>query len=267
MEMKKVADLTPHELNPRSITEGGLNRLGRTMDKFGDISGIVFNRTTRKQITGHQRCKILTEGEVVLKEILKKSDHQGTIALGHVVMPDGTKWAYREVIWDAATEHAAMICANTNAGEWVDALLRDNLTLVAEGGGDVEDTGLSGEFTEALFRGAGDDTSTQALEKKGLTKPLNAADMKLLPSQTQMVQLFMTVATRPAFLEVIGKLKLKLGTPDMTTTVEKAVFAFALDLGIKPSTPVAPALVPESEPQAEDPFAAGQLEEDPLANV
>ncbi len=250
METQTTASLTPHDKNPRKITEQGLERLKKTIEKFGDLSGLIYNRKTKKMVGGHQRLKVFgPDCAIEYSGRHSEPDSQGTMSWGWVVLKDGSRHPYREVRWDDATEHAAMILANTNAGEWEETLLRENLVLVAEGGFEVEETGLTGEFTEKLFRDAPEEPTVGELEDRFENKPVEKGDMKLLPSQTLMVQLFMTVKTRPPFMDVVQKLRENMGAATTTETIERVVYAFAKAKGIYPE-----GLEPKAEEPNPNPF-------------
>lgn len=57
----KITDLKEDPSNPRSITPQALNALGKSLDEFGDLSGIVWNRRTGELVCGHQRIRALRE--------------------------------------------------------------------------------------------------------------------------------------------------------------------------------------------------------------
>lgn len=105
--MKKkttVASLTPAAYNPRKITEDRLELLGRSMKRFGDLSGVVLNLTTGNLVGGHQRVKhfdpdwpIFLEHKATHGEL----DNVGTVAHGYVKSTFG-RWNYREVRWTLA---------------------------------------------------------------------------------------------------------------------------------------------------------------------
>lgn len=48
----KVQDLKPAGYNPRKITKAQLERLKKSLDEFGDLSGIVFNVRTQTTLAG-----------------------------------------------------------------------------------------------------------------------------------------------------------------------------------------------------------------------
>lgn len=111
-----VAALSPAPYNPRTISDDQLKALGRAMEAFGDLSGIVFNRGTGNLVCGHQRTKHLpADLPVVITERFRKPNAQNTTALGFVEY-GGERWAYREVDVDAATEKAMNVAANKHGG-------------------------------------------------------------------------------------------------------------------------------------------------------
>ena len=114
----KIQDLTPNEENPRSISPAKLAQLKKALFKFGDLSGIVFNRKTKHLVGGHQRAKILaSDSTITITKKFSKPTKTGTVAEGYIQI--GTdRFAYREVYWDKVLEQAATIAANKNAGEW-----------------------------------------------------------------------------------------------------------------------------------------------------
>jgi DNA modification methylase len=114
-----LADLSPAPYNPRRISDEAAAGLARSLDEFGDISGITFNRRTGRLVTGHQRVDQLRarHGDLEVKR-------------GVIRTPDGETFRVRFVDWDEATEKAANLAANNPhiGGEWddgIEALLRE----------------------------------------------------------------------------------------------------------------------------------------------
>ncbi len=110
-----VGDLTPASYNPRTITDDKLAMLGKAMQEFGDLSGIVFNVRTGQLIGGHQRIKHLEPDWKITKK--NHQDSVGTVAVGEIETPFGV-WSYREVDWSEKKEKAANIAANQHSGEF-----------------------------------------------------------------------------------------------------------------------------------------------------
>lgn len=108
----------PYHRNPRQTTPARLKKLDSTLTKYGDLSGVVHNVRNGQIIGGNQRTVIFKDSSFV--EIVEKYDQpdaQGTVALGYIVYR-GAKYSYRQVDWDEATESAANLIANTDAGTW-----------------------------------------------------------------------------------------------------------------------------------------------------
>lgn len=107
----EIKDLKPNPKNPRKITDKKLKALKKSMDEFGDLSGILFNKRTGQLIGGHQRKQILES--VGAQSIDVREDGHGFITLNN-----GEVFSYRQVDWDENKEKAANIAANKGAGEW-----------------------------------------------------------------------------------------------------------------------------------------------------
>lgn len=84
-------ELTPADYNPRQITEKRQAQLGKSMGKFGDLSGIVYNRRTGRLVCGHQRIRHLAANAKIRKEAV--SDEHGTVAIGRIVSGSRASWA------------------------------------------------------------------------------------------------------------------------------------------------------------------------------
>lgn len=79
----KVSDLKPNPGNPRTISDSQLSMLKKSVEKYGDLSGIVFNRTSQQLIGGHQRTKILPEDAKIVIERNCSKSKTGTVAEGY----------------------------------------------------------------------------------------------------------------------------------------------------------------------------------------
>jgi ParB-like chromosome segregation protein Spo0J len=140
-----LSELTPNSRNPRKITDQRLSALRRSLREFGDLSAIVFNRTTKRLVGGHQRTKIFQRdkaAKVIIVEILDKPDKWGTVATGYVELSDGNRFAYREVDWAEDREKAAMLAANAHGGEFDQEQVNVLLTELDDAAFDIDLTGL-----------------------------------------------------------------------------------------------------------------------------
>lgn len=59
IQLMPVAELVEHfaEYNPRQITEANLIRLQQSIEEFGFVVPVVYNRLTERVISGHQRIR------------------------------------------------------------------------------------------------------------------------------------------------------------------------------------------------------------------
>lgn len=110
-------DLKPNPHNPRKITDKKLKALKKSLEEFGDLGGIVFNRRTQRLLGGHQRLQVIPKDAVIDVLQLPQVTDVGTVAEGFISF-NGERFAYREVDWDETKEKAANIAANKGAGEW-----------------------------------------------------------------------------------------------------------------------------------------------------
>jgi len=53
----ELTDIKSAGYNPRTITDEQLKMLNKSLQTFGDLSGIVYNRRTGNLVGGHQRLK------------------------------------------------------------------------------------------------------------------------------------------------------------------------------------------------------------------
>lgn len=120
-----MARLKVNPSNPRSITPAKQKRLADTMERLGDIGGIILNIRTGTLIGGNQRTTVIGEVEPVIEKRFKKPNATGTIAYGYVEH-GGERFSYREVDWPEELEREAIIAANVEAGSWdLDKLYAD----------------------------------------------------------------------------------------------------------------------------------------------
>ena len=61
IEIKKLSELTPAPYNPRNINKKDLNDLTRSIQEFGYVEPVIYNKATGYVIGGHQRLKALQE--------------------------------------------------------------------------------------------------------------------------------------------------------------------------------------------------------------
>ena len=84
----KLVDVKMNPNNPRSIGREALEGLRESIDRFGYVEPIVWNKTTRHIIGGHQRYVILVENGVeeaimVVAEMSPEDELAATISLNN----------------------------------------------------------------------------------------------------------------------------------------------------------------------------------------
>ncbi len=114
----KIEDLKPAPYNPRTISGTAQAGLAKSIERFGDLSGIVWNEKTGHVVSGHQRIDRLKSLGATFRE------EPPAFVLGDRVFP------VRVVSWTETKEKAANVTANNPhiAGEFdatLDALLEE----------------------------------------------------------------------------------------------------------------------------------------------
>lgn len=146
--MKVAGDLQPADYNPRKITDKQSKMLKRSMDEFGDLSGIVVNIQTGNIVGGNQRHSQMPSDAVITKKPYK--DKTGTVAIGHIDI-NGVRWNYREVDWVLKRELAANVAANKHGGSWDIPGLKAVIADIDDGALDLDLIGFDEEELADLF--------------------------------------------------------------------------------------------------------------------
>lgn len=121
MKNKDIKDLKGYHKNPRKMTSEDFSLLSSSLKEFGDLSGIIVNKTTGEVIGGNQRTSFFKQqpegATIAVVESFTDPTATGTVALGYVLYK-GEKYNYREVEWDEKKEERANILANKVGGTW-----------------------------------------------------------------------------------------------------------------------------------------------------
>lgn len=202
--------------NPRKISIKQTDKLRETLEEFGDLSGIVYNRNTGNFVGGNQRSKVMDfdSCKIEYTEKKRKPDAQGTVALGFVIWK-GKKYSWREVKWDEEKERRGNIVANKGGGEWDWVKLEEHFKeeeLIEYGFSDDELDFFNKPLTFESEGGEEEDGEDYSYPDEGFTK-----------SHVRMVRLFLDTETEPKFREFDEALRDKFGTDNLTDTVFKAM--------------------------------------------
>ena len=92
IEKKSTADLLPADYNPRKDLKPGdaeYEKLKRSIEQFGYVEPVIWNKTTGRVVGGHQRLKVLmdmgiTEVECVVVEMDEDKEKALNIALNKI---------------------------------------------------------------------------------------------------------------------------------------------------------------------------------------
>jgi DNA modification methylase len=172
LERKKLSDLSPNPRNPRKISDPKLAMMKKSLDEFGELNCILFNRKSGHLVSGHQRNKVLPpDSDIIITQEYDTPTRTGTVAEGHVIVA-GDKFKVRFVDWSDTKENAAMIAANKHGGEWDFPALNDIMLELDQTNFDMELTGydefeIEDQMTyvrahERTFPGEGEDDIPEA---------------------------------------------------------------------------------------------------------
>jgi DNA modification methylase len=173
--MNNLKNLLPNVQNPRRITDEKLKMMEKSLKKFGELNCFVFNRRSKQLLSGHQRQKVMLEGNIVIERRLDEPSECFTTAEGYVEY-NGERFKYREVDMDDPTEKAANIAANRHGGEFDLSALNDWLNELDAMNVDMDLVGFTEEDLENLMASvthvppSGDPDHVPSLPKEPKTK-------------------------------------------------------------------------------------------------
>jgi len=106
--LASTAELVGDGANPRRISDDAAEGLKKSLARFGDLSGIVFNQRTGELVTGHQRmAQVRAEyGEREIEAIDEAAGLYGIRVDAEHFFP------VRVVDWTKAKQRAANVAAN-----------------------------------------------------------------------------------------------------------------------------------------------------------
>ena len=130
IEKKRTAELLPAEYNPRKDlrpSDAEYEKLKRSIEQFGYVEPVIWNKTTGRVVGGHQRLKVLldmgmTEVDCIVVEL------------------------------DAEKEKALNIALNKISGEWDKEKLALLISDLQGADFDVSLTGFEPDEIDALFK-------------------------------------------------------------------------------------------------------------------
>ncbi len=158
IEKKNVKDLLPADYNPRKDLQPGdpeYEKLKRSIEQFGYVEPVIWNKQTGRVVGGHQRLKVLidsgiTEVDVVVVDMNTEKEKALNIALNKI---SGE--------WD--TDKLALVIADLQGADFdvsltgfdpeeLDDLFRDDV----KNGVKEDDFDVEAELQKPVFSKAGD---------------------------------------------------------------------------------------------------------------
>lgn len=175
--MTKIKDLIPYQKNPRILTEKQHDLLRDSLDEFGDLSGVVFNKSLGFLVGGHIRMEIFKKGytpKLMNITRLDKPDAQGTVSYGWIQITINGEYhrhSFREVEWDQEKHDEACIKANRLGGGWDRAILASEWSQdkLLDWGFEELDFGISGN-TDIDFSDKNKEIDMDELSEGGILK-------------------------------------------------------------------------------------------------
>ena len=121
----KIKDLKANERNPRTMSAEKKKALKKSIAKFGDLGGFLYNVRTKRLFGGHQKRDGFPNGTVKVEKRYEEPTKAYTVAEGYVEI-EGERFKYREVDAPEEWEMEAMVAANRHSGEWDMEILKLN---------------------------------------------------------------------------------------------------------------------------------------------
>lgn len=144
--MTRLKDLSKTPQNPRVISPARAEALKDSLQEFGSLDGVVYNRARKQLVGAHQRATLEPDAEVIITKRYDPPDELGTVAEGYVDAGGGVRIPYREVHWQEEGKHlAAVVAANKHGGEWDRQKLAEVIVRIDELNFDVAFTGYNVE--------------------------------------------------------------------------------------------------------------------------
>lgn len=159
MDQSGLENLKANAKNPRLMNKFDADNLKKSMQEFGDLSGVVFNIQTQQLVGGHQRIETFkrmgSSKQIVIEHRFETPNSVGTVAVGYILYND-ERYGYREVDWPLDRETAANIAANRIQGEFdLDKLAEMDWWLKENNPDLLAMTGQSDDEISKLLNGVG----------------------------------------------------------------------------------------------------------------
>jgi len=167
-------ELKDYPNNPRTICDDALSKLGKSMQEFGDLSGIVLNKRDGYLISGHQRVKSLLERygkyDIDIVEMLPDGEQRGYVEPEHI--------SFRLVDWDEGKAGAARLAANKHGGEWEQDKLEKELKKLIDLDIDMDLSGFDDDEINIDTNFDNKEIAHKTLQERFLIPPFSVLDAR-----------------------------------------------------------------------------------------
>src|SRR5699024_5452698 len=158
IEKIKIQDLIPADYNPRKDLQPGdveYERIKRSLEEFGYVDPVIWNKTTGRIVGGHQRLKVLesmgrTEVECVVVELDEEKEKALNVALNKI-SGDWDKEKLAVLITDLDAVDFDISLTGFDPAE-IDDLFKDTL----QDGVEDDDFDVEEELNNPTFSAIGD---------------------------------------------------------------------------------------------------------------
>jgi len=158
IEKKNTVDLLPADYNPRKDLKPGdaeYEKLKRSIEQFGYVEPVIWNKTTGRVVGGHQRLKVLidmgmTEVDCVVVELSEEKEKALNVALNKI-SGDWDKDKLALLIADLQGADFDVSLTGFEPAE-IDALFKDTI----KDGVKDDDFDVGAELEKPTFSKAGD---------------------------------------------------------------------------------------------------------------
>lgn len=148
VERKALADMRPASYNPRKITEAAFSGLGGSLEKFGLLVPLVWNRRTGNLVAGHQRYRWLVEqGEEEADVVVVDLDEHEEVALNITLNNRAARGEFTDDVRTALAKTEARIGSVFNEIGLSDLRAMLGATTRPKGKKDVGSAGAGGTGT------------------------------------------------------------------------------------------------------------------------
>lgn len=111
MEIQRMAlaELTPADYNPRAMSAAAMRGLRKSIERFGLVQLIVWNKRTNRIVSGHQRFRVLKakrvkETDIVVVDLPESEEKALNLAMNNQAITGEFTAAVADILTELKTE-------------------------------------------------------------------------------------------------------------------------------------------------------------------